>query len=58
MAQLIPHTLALGLLESHLGHLVQPDIDELEPGQRLRGIIHALWYYEGLQVDVGAQWDG
>ena len=34
------------------------ELHELRPRQVWNGIITALWLYEGIQVDIGAQWDG
>ncbi|KAK9786293.1 hypothetical protein WJX73_000359 [Symbiochloris irregularis] len=34
------------------------ELHELEIGAIYKGVITALWFYEGIQVDIGAQWDG
>jgi ribosomal protein S1 len=33
-------------------------LDELQEGQVLTGTITDLWLYHGLEVDIGAQYDG
>ena len=38
--------------------LVQTPLRDLELGKELQGTITSLIFFEGIQVDIGAEWDG
>lgn len=38
--------------------LLQAELHDVPMERPLYGVITALWLYEGIQVDIGAQWDG